>query len=91
MLSGVSQAQLFLCRWVTALVWSELDSVAYTESRSYLVDHCALCSVHIVGERLSASAESRETVDPADSSGSPGESGPVGESSRASSGERARS
>ena len=39
--------------------------------------------------QLSASAESREIVDSADSSGSPGESGPVRESARASSGERA--
>ena len=47
-----------------------------------------MCSVHIVEERLSASAESREIVDSADSSGSPGESGPVRESSRASAGKR---
>ena len=45
------------------------------------------CTVHIVEEWPSASAESRETVDSADSSGSHRESGPVRESARASSGE----
>ena len=40
-------------------------------------------------ERPSARCESREIVDSADSSGSPGESGTVRESARASLGERA--
>ena len=46
------------------------------------------CTVHIVEEWLSASAESREIWDLADSTGSPGESGPVEESSRVSSGRK---
>ena len=71
-------------------MWSEPDSVVYTESLSYLVDHRVVYNVHIVEERLSGSAESRASVDSADASGSPGESGPVRRSSRASSGERAR-
>ena len=45
--------------------------------------------IYIVEEGLCVSAESRATVDSADSSGSPGEAEPVRRSSRASSGERA--
>ena len=48
-----------------------------------------MCSVYIEEERLSVSAELRASVDSADASGSPGESGPARRSSRASSGERA--
>ena len=48
-------------------MWSEPDSVACTESSGYLVDHCG--SVHIVEERLSGSAESSVSVDPAESTG----------------------
>ena len=54
-------------------MWSEPDSVAYTESDGHLVDH--LGSVHIVEERLKASAESRRVWT-------------SGESSRTSLGER---
>ena len=43
--------------------------------------------IYIVEEWLCVSAKSRVTVDSADSSGSPGEAGPVRRSSRASSGE----
>ena len=69
-------------------MWSEPDSVVYTESFSYLVDH-RVVYVHIVEERLSVIARARAIVDSADSSGSPGESGPAKRSPRASSGERA--
>ena len=86
MLSVVSPTQLFPCCWATELVWSEPDLVAYTESPSYIVDHCA---VYILWRSDSVPGLSlRGLVDPADSSGSPRESGPVGKSSQISSGER---
>ena len=70
MLSVVSQTQLFLCCWATELVWSEPDSVDYTESLSYIVDHCA---VYILWKGGSVPVLSPgRLVDPADSSGSPG-------------------
>ena len=83
----VSQTHLFPCCWAAELVWSEPDSVAYTESLSYVVDHCA---VYILWRSGSVPVLSLgRFVDPADSSRSPGEAGPVREFSRISSGERA--
>ena len=71
-------------------MWSELDSVVWTEPRGHLVDHCAVYNVHILWRRgFGVSAESRAMVDSADSSGNPGEAEPVRRSSGASSGERA--
>ena len=77
MLSVVSQTQLFLCCWATELVWSEPDSVDYTESPSYIVDQRA---VYILWRSGSVPVPSLgRLVDPADSSESPGESRPEGE------------
>ena len=87
MLSVVSQAQLFPCCWATELVWSEQDSVDYTESLSYIVDHCA---VYILWRSGSVPVLSPgRLVDPADSSGSPGEPDPWGEFKNITGGERA--